>query len=49
MNYILYNPISGHGGSLECAEKIKAADDSQAKLVDITEINSYSEFISLLA
>ena len=49
MNYILYNPISGHGGCLECAEKIKAGSDGEAKLLDMTKIDSYAELISSLA
>lgn len=43
MNYILYNPISGHGMSKEYAEKIQTTD-KESKLIDMTEIISYESF-----
>ena len=43
MNYILYNPISGHGNCKELAEKIKNASDADSVLIDMTTL-SYSEF-----
>lgn len=43
MNYILYNPISGHGMSKEYAEKFKALDN-EACLMNMTEISSYESF-----
>lgn len=48
MNYILYNPISGHGKCLEYAEKIKDKQESEAQLFDMTKIDSYAEIISSL-
>ena len=44
MNYILYNPISGHGNCKVLAEKL--ADTKEAcQLLDMTAL-SYSEFLS---
>ena len=45
MNYVLYNPLSGHGNSQKYAEGI-VKKDSGAKLIDITSISSYPEFFS---
>ena len=42
MNYILYNPISGHGNCKAVAEKLGAACESE--LLDMTEL-SYPDFI----
>lgn len=42
MNYILYNPHSGHGKSYECADKIFAQCKEKARIIDMTAVN-YSE------
>ncbi len=47
MNYILYNPISGHGNCKAIAEKL-GAGSKEAKLIDMTSI-SYSDFFRDLA
>ena len=49
MNYILYNPISGHGKCKEYAEKIKASLAAEAELLDMTALSSYSELFSKLS
>ena len=43
MNYILYNPISGHGNCKELAEGIKNSSSMESTLVDMTTLD-YSEF-----
>lgn len=47
MNYILYNPISGHGNCKELAEKIKNSNVGKSALIDMTEL-SYSDFFPSL-
>ena len=47
MNYILFNPNSGHGKSEECAVKINAESKDESKVIDITEVN-YRDLISEL-
>ena len=49
MNYILYNPISGHGKSEEIARSIEEKNKGGAKCVDMTKIESYSDFFSDVA
>ena len=46
MKYIAYNPHSGNGKSLELAKNY--ADKVDAKIVDITEIESYAKFFENL-
>ena len=45
MNYILFNPLSGHGKSAECAAKISADCKDASILVDMTSVD-YSELFS---
>ena len=45
MNYILFNPHSGHGKSVECAEKINAEYKDGSKTVDITKV-CYAELLN---
>ena len=45
MNYILYNPKSGNGDSFSSAKKL-INNDNDATMIDITGIESYSEFFS---
>ena len=49
MNYVLYNPISGHGKSEELARSIVAKNSDTAKAVNMTEIVSYKDFFSALS
>ena len=49
MKYVLYNPISGHGESLACAENLaKNAVDSY-RLIDMTRLSSYESFLEGLS
>ncbi len=45
MNYILFNPASGHGRSAECAAKIGGECKDNSSLIDMTSVN-YSELFS---
>lgn len=44
MRYILYNPISGQGDGLVCAEKIMRDEKDATRLVDMTGVSSYASF-----
>ena len=46
--YILYNPMSGNGMSLENANIIKTLNKTVEKLIDITSIEDYSKLFSEL-
>ncbi len=41
MVYVLYNPISGQGDGLSCAEKITGVNKESCRLIDMTGISSY--------
>ncbi len=45
MNYILYNPISGHGNCKEVAEKLSERIQDSS-LVDMTAVDSLAAFVS---
>lgn len=49
MNYILYNPISGHGKSEEIARSIEEKNKGGAECVDMTKIEAYADFFSGVA
>ena len=46
--YVLFNPYSGQGGTKEKAEKIAALYEN-AEIIDVTEIESYRDFVSSLS
>ena len=46
MQYLLFNPISGHGNCRKIAEEYMA-NHAESKLVDMTEIDSYKTLFSL--
>lgn len=48
MIYVLYNPISGQGDGLICAEKITDGNKDSYRLIDMTSISSYDTFKSEL-
>lgn len=48
MRYILYNPVSGHGEGLTCAEKLRNEAEEAARLVDMTELVDYDSFLKEL-
>ena len=46
MKYVLYNPISGHGKSLDYAKSYESKAKNEAvEIIDMTTIGSYSDFI----
>jgi diacylglycerol kinase family enzyme len=47
MNYILYNPHSGHGKSIECAEKINKESEVESTVIDMTSVD-YPDLMSKL-
>lgn len=49
MQYILYNPLSGHGKSKENAVKILETAGEGSKLINMVEIGSYPDFFATLA
>ena len=48
MNYILYNPLSGHGKSAESAKKLNSECPDESIAIDMTEI-SYSDLFSRIS
>lgn len=49
MQYLLFNPISGHGNCRKLAEDYMAKIGDGHKIVDMTEIDSYKTLFALLA
>ncbi len=49
MQYLLFNPISGHGNCRKLAEDYMAKSGDGCKIVDMTEIDSYKTLFALLA
>ena len=49
MKYLLFNPHSGCGGSKAHAEKYRNTLSEESVLLDVTEIQSYNDFLRALA
>ena len=48
MQYLLYNPMSGGGTCKALAENYMSRCEWETKLVDMTEIDSYSTLFKIL-
>lgn len=49
MKYVLYNPHSGGGATKDSAEAFVKELNEEVKLVDVTELEGYGEYLSSLA
>ena len=48
-NYVLYNPLAGHGKGLDYLETLKEMLDGELVMQDITSIKNFGDFLSTLA
>lgn len=47
-NYVLYNPLAGHGKSKDYLENLKSELEGEVVIKDITEINDYAGFLGTI-
>lgn len=48
-NYVLYNPLAGHGKSKDYLETLKSELGDEAIMIDITTLHSYDDFLTQLS
>lgn len=48
-NYVLYNPLAGHGKSMDYLDALKTELDGEIVMQDVTKIDNYESFLSHLS
>ena len=48
-NYVLYNPLAGHGKSQDYLDTLKTELDGEIVMQDVTKIDDYESFLSALS